>query len=92
MDMAKAMEFVEMVNDNAKEWDAARIEAFDKLAKEDAKLVECAYEILTKKVEDKEERRRKARKRVEEAKEKREAEGNDAGQHQQHQQGGFHES
>lgn len=92
MDMTKALQFAEMMKDNAKEWDAARIEAFNKYAEKDETLVECAYEILTEKVEAKEERRAKARERAQEAKAKRNEMGNDSAQNQQHQQGGFHES
>lgn len=91
MKMAQALILADMMKANTKEWDAARIEAFDQYKEKDEELAEFAYEIFTKKVEKKEQRRRKARKRVEDAKAK-QSEGNDSAQNQQHQQGGFHES
>ena len=92
MDMTEALKLADMVNDNAKEWDAARIEAFDKYAEEDATLAEYAYEILTEKVEKKKQRREVARARAKRAREQRDAGGNDSAQNQQHDNGGFHES
>lgn len=92
MDMTKALKFAEMMKDNAKEWDAARIEAFDKYAEEDATLAGYAYEIFTDKVEKKQQRREVARARAKRAREQRDAGGNDSAQNQQHDNGVFHES
>lgn len=92
MKMAQALILADMMKANTKEWDAARIEAFDQYKEKDEELAEFAYEIFTKKVEKKEQRRRKARERAEDAKAKSNAMGNDSAQNQQHQQGGFNES
>jgi hypothetical protein len=92
MDMTEALKLADMVNDNAKEWDAARIEAFDKHREKNVELAQDAYQILTEKVEKKKQRREVARARAKRAREQRDAGGNDSAQNQQHDNGGFHES
>lgn len=89
MDMTDALKLTDMVTANPKEWKEARIEAFDKHREKNVELVQDAYEILTEKVEKKEERRAKARAKAQEVKAKRDQMGNDSGQNQQYGDGGF---
>ena len=69
----EAFKIADMVIRNPKEWEQARLEAFDKHFASNPALAESAYTVLTEKVEAKEERRAAARKRAEEARQKREA-------------------
>lgn len=92
MDMTDALKLADMATANPKEWKEARIEAFDKHRDNNVELVQDAYEILTEKVEKKEERRAKAKERAQRAKDKREALAADSQQqNQQHGEGGFNE-
>ena len=90
MDMTEALKFADMRMDNAKEWDAARIEAFEKHQAKNVELAQDAYEIFTEKVEKKKQRRAVARARAQRARDKREALADDSQQqNQQHGDGGF---
>ena len=101
MDMrAEAFKIADMVITNPKEWEQARLEAFDKHFASNPALAESAYTALTEKVEAKEERRAAARKRAEEARQKREAkkleksvddsQQNDSQQNHSHNEGETH--
>lgn len=93
MDMrTEALKIADMVIRNPKEWEQARLEAFDKHFASNPALAESAYTVLTEKVEAKEERRAAARKRAEEARQKREAEKleNEGTAQEQHNEGETH--
>ena len=72
--MTQALKIGNMMSANPKEWEQARLEAFDKHYESNPALAEYAYEVLTEKVEKKEERRAIARERAEATRQKREAE------------------
>lgn len=88
----EAFKIADMVIRNPKEWEQARLEAFDKHFASNPALAESAYTVLTEKVEAKEERRAAARKRAEEARQKREAEKleNEGVAQEQHNEGETH--
>ena len=88
----EAFKIADMVIKNPKEWEQARLEAFDKHFASNPALAESAYTVLTEKVEAKEERRAAARKRAEEARQKREAEKleNEGVAQEQHNEGETH--
>lgn len=90
MDMTDALKLTDMAMANPKEWKEARIEAFDKHRENNVELVQDAYEILTEKVEKKEQRRAVARARAKRAREQRDAVAADSQQqNQQYGDGGF---
>lgn len=90
MDMTDALKLTDMAMANPKEWKEARIEAFDKHRDKNVELVQDAYEILTEKVEKKEQRRAVARARAKRAREQRDAVAADSQQqNQQYGDGGF---
>ena len=88
----EAFKIADMVIRNPKEWEQARLEAFDKHFASNPALAEYAYTVLTEKVEAKEERRAAARKRAEEARQKREAKKleNEGVAQEQHNEGETH--
>ena len=88
----EAFKIADMVIKNPKEWEQARLEAFDKHFASSPALAESAYTVLTEKVEAKEERRAAARKRAEEARQKREAKKleNEGVAQEQHNEGETH--
>lgn len=90
--MTEALKIADMVMTNPKEWEQARLEAFDKHFASNPALAGYAYAVLTEKVEAKEERRAAARKRAEEARQKREAEKleNEGVAQEQHNEGETH--
>ena len=73
--MTEALKIANMMSANPKEWEQARLEAFDKHYESNPVLAEYAYAVLTEKVEKKEERRAKARAKAEEARNKLQDEG-----------------
>lgn len=81
MDMTEALKIANMMSANPKEWEQARLEAFDKHYESNPVLAEYAYEFLIEKVEKKEERRAKARAKAEEARQKLQDEGETQEQH-----------
>lgn len=90
--MTQALKIADTVSANPKEWEQARIEAFDKHYESNPALAEYAYAVLTKKVEKKEERRAIARANAEEARKKREAKKleNEGVAQEQHNEGETH--
>ena len=98
--MTEALKIADMVIRNPKEWEQARLEAFDKHFASNPALAEHAYEVLIEKVEKKEERRAIARERAEATRQKREAEKleksvddseqNDSQQNHSHNEGETH--
>ena len=88
----EAFKIADMVIRNPKEWEQARLEAFDKHFASNPALAESAYTVLSEKVEAKEERRAAARKRAEEARQKREAKKleNEGETQEQHNEGETH--
>ena len=88
--MTQALKIAGMVSANPKEWEQARLEAFDKHYESNPALAEYAYEVLTEKVEAKEERRAIARERAKNARKKREESVADSQENQQHNEGEFY--
>ena len=90
--MTEALKIANMVSANPKEWEQARLEAFDKHFASNPALAEYAYAVLTEKVEKKEERRAIARERAEATRKKREAEKleNEGETQEQHNEGETH--
>lgn len=81
--MTEALKIANTVSANPKEWEQARLEAFDKHFASNPALAESAYTVLIEKVEKKEERRAKARAKAEEARQKLQDEGAAQEQHNQ---------
>ena len=90
MDMTQALKLAEMLKANPKEWEQARLEAFDEYSAKDSVLAEYAYEIFTDKVEKKNQRREIARERAKNARKKREESVADSQENQQHNEGEFY--